>query len=326
MCFPPIQPTDLPADIVLARLKALRLRITGTGPHWQACCPAHPDINPSLSISEDRDGVLLIHCFASCETEDVLAKLGLTLRHAYPSLYARQFSQRRPQGTASFQGGRGGEAAPIIEPTDEVCVEWKRRLKSWPIPDYALNQLAVHLKLPREALLKLEVGYNEDDPVDPCWIFPERDHRRRIVGLVRRYDGKRKRAIDGSHRGLTLPRYGKRPPPGPIHLVEGASDTAALVSEGVFAIGRSNALGNAVERIWLTQLLEKHQEREVVVVGDRDASGAGVIGAEKLANFLHESLDRPVAWALPRKGYKDSREQVVAGKWHKGLSIQEVLK
>jgi hypothetical protein len=33
-----------------------------------------------------------------------------------------------------------------------------------------------------------------------------------------------------------------------------------------------------------------------------------------------------VSWALPGKGFKDSREQVVAGKWHKGLSIQEVLK
>jgi len=193
------------------------------------------------------------------------------------------------------------------------------------IPDYALNQLAVHLKLPREALLKLKVGYNEEDFRDPCWIFPERDAKRRIVGLVRRYPDGHKRAISGSTPGLTIPRYGKEPPPGPIYLVEGATDTAALVSEGEFVIGRSNAEGNAAERLWLTRLLSQHPEREIIVVGDREASGAGKRGAEKLATFLHRTLERPVNWALPRKGFKDSRELVAAGKWNKGLRIQEIL-
>ena len=55
------------------------------------------------------------------------------------------------------------------------------------MPKYALNQLAVHLDLPRDALLPLEVGYNEDDPNGPCWVFPERDDKRRVVGLMRSY-------------------------------------------------------------------------------------------------------------------------------------------
>lgn len=319
--FPPIAATDLPADAVVARLKALGRRITGHGPHWQACCPAHADTKPSLSITETAEGVLLVKCFAGCDTEDVLAKLGLTPKHLFPSLYALQFGERRPQGRLTFRGG-GGDEAQVVEPTDEVCAEWERRLAAWPIPSYALNQLAVHLGLPREALLKLEVGYWEEEA---CWVFPERDDKRRIVGLVRRYDGS-KCSIDGSHRGLTIPRYGKRPPSGPIYLVEGASDTAALVSVGAFAVGRSNAFGNAAERLWLTRLLALHPDREVVVVGEREASGAGVRGAEKLAAFLRETLERPVSWALPREGYKDGREQVVAGKWYKGLCTQEVSK
>ena len=323
--FPAIKATDLPADTVLVRLKALRRRITGTGPTWQACCPAHADSKPSLSISETEEGVLLLKCWAGCGTEAVLAELGLTLKHLYPSMYASQFSERRPQGTLSFHGG-GGDDAPVVEPTDEVCAGWTRRLAAWPIPSYALNQLAAHLRLPREALLTLGVGYDEEDQDDPSWVFPERDDRSRIVGLVRRYDDGRKWAVWGSNRGLTVPRYGKRLPAGPIYLVEGASDTAALVSVGAFVVGRSNAFGNAAERLWLTRLLEKYADREVVVVGEREASGAGVRGAEKLAAFLHEELERPVSWALPRKGYKDGREQVLAGKWHKGLYIQEVLK
>lgn len=44
-----------------------------------ATCPAHEDHAPSLSIGQrrDRDGVL-IQCHAGCQTDDVLAVLGLT--------------------------------------------------------------------------------------------------------------------------------------------------------------------------------------------------------------------------------------------------------
>lgn len=46
---------------------------------WLACCPAHDDKNPSLSITQTHDKVL-VHCFAGCEQRDVLqalAELGL---------------------------------------------------------------------------------------------------------------------------------------------------------------------------------------------------------------------------------------------------------
>jgi hypothetical protein len=323
--FPPIHRADLPADIVLARLKSLRRRITGTGPSWQACCPAHPDLNPSLSITETVEGILLLHCFGGCDTEDVLAELGLTLRHLRPSLYALQFSKRRPQGTVNFHGAAGGDEAPVTEPTEETCAEWARRLQMWSIPSGALRQLAGQLQLPLAALRKLEVGYDDTDPDNPSWIFPERDDAGRIVGLMRRYYSSSKMAVGGSMRGLTIPSYGDKFPTGPIYLVEGASDTAALISVGAFAIGRSNAEGNAAERLWLTRLLGRHADQEIIVIGERDESGVGVRAAQKLTAYLHEKLDRSVSWALPRKGFKDSREQVLAGDWHKGLSIQEVL-
>lgn len=42
--------------------------------HGTACCPAHADSKPSMSISE-RDGRLLVHCFAGCPQEAVLEAL-----------------------------------------------------------------------------------------------------------------------------------------------------------------------------------------------------------------------------------------------------------
>jgi hypothetical protein len=40
-----------------------------------ACCPAHEDRNPSLSIADGRDGRLLIHCHAGCEQLAVIKTL-----------------------------------------------------------------------------------------------------------------------------------------------------------------------------------------------------------------------------------------------------------
>ena len=45
------------------------------GRGWVACCPAHADKNPSLSIDESRDGKVLLHCHAGCEQEDVIDAL-----------------------------------------------------------------------------------------------------------------------------------------------------------------------------------------------------------------------------------------------------------
>jgi putative DNA primase/helicase len=42
---------------------------------WQARCPAHDDRDPSLSITESREGVTLIHCFAGCEQGAVIDAL-----------------------------------------------------------------------------------------------------------------------------------------------------------------------------------------------------------------------------------------------------------
>jgi 5S rRNA maturation endonuclease (ribonuclease M5) len=53
---------------------AHHLRGHKSGDGWSACCPAHKDRNPSLSISE-RNGKILIHCHSGCEQERVISVL-----------------------------------------------------------------------------------------------------------------------------------------------------------------------------------------------------------------------------------------------------------
>lgn len=71
----------LPVEKLLPRLD--KLRPNGNG-KWLACCPAHDDRSPSLSIREADDGRLLVHCFAGCPAADVVAAVGLSLADLYP--------------------------------------------------------------------------------------------------------------------------------------------------------------------------------------------------------------------------------------------------
>lgn len=66
---------------IISRLSKVRQ----TGPNtWLACCPAHPDKSPSLSIRALPDGRILLHDFAGCGASDVVAALGLTVGDLFP--------------------------------------------------------------------------------------------------------------------------------------------------------------------------------------------------------------------------------------------------
>jgi DNA primase len=73
------------AEAILERLQ--KVRRTGDR-RWLACCPAHDDRGPSLSLRELDDGRLLLHCFAGCAAHDVVAAAGLEL-HGLVSRHGR---------------------------------------------------------------------------------------------------------------------------------------------------------------------------------------------------------------------------------------------
>lgn len=77
--------------ILLTRLDGVRP--AGDG-RWYARCPAHADTSPSLSVRDTGERVLL-HCFAGCEPDDVLAAVGLMWRDLYADRWdAARFGQR----------------------------------------------------------------------------------------------------------------------------------------------------------------------------------------------------------------------------------------
>lgn len=64
-------PNILPDEIAnsLQKLKA-------AGDQWIACCPAHEDSKPSLTLKMTDDGKLLVHCHANCDQDSVLRAIG----------------------------------------------------------------------------------------------------------------------------------------------------------------------------------------------------------------------------------------------------------
>jgi len=59
-------------------------KVKGRNGSWTACCPAHDDKGPSLAIRHVDDGRILLHCFAGCQVESVLAAVGMDFGDLFP--------------------------------------------------------------------------------------------------------------------------------------------------------------------------------------------------------------------------------------------------
>ena len=72
---------SMPVNRLLERLNG----VTETGPgRWLACCPAHDDRRPSLTVRETGDGTALLKCWGGCGAADVVQAAGLELRDLFP--------------------------------------------------------------------------------------------------------------------------------------------------------------------------------------------------------------------------------------------------
>lgn len=127
-----------PIETVLCRLD--RVRQTSRG--WIACCPAHEDRSPSLSISEGRDGRVLVHCFGGCKADEITRALGLELHELFPEknnasrlllrpMHRRKVPRRIVEQMLSTPGFEAfSEMAWKLASLDDEAM-WKEILRSW---------------------------------------------------------------------------------------------------------------------------------------------------------------------------------------------------
>ena len=121
-----------------------------------------------------------------------------------------------------------------------------------------------------------------------------------IVGFrVRRPDG-RKYAITGSRSGVFVPRLDEHAEV--VYITEGPTDTAAVLTLGLYAIGRPSCMGGAK---YVSALIEK-MNWDPVIICDND--GPGIDGAQRLSRML--GVARIIS---PPRGIKDVRAWVADG-------------
>ena len=68
-------------ELFLSKLTKVKARGSG---RWIACCSAHEDKNPSMTIAELPDGRVLVHCFAGCGINEIVGAVGLSISDLMP--------------------------------------------------------------------------------------------------------------------------------------------------------------------------------------------------------------------------------------------------
>ena len=163
------------------------------------------------------------------------------------------------------------------------------------------------------SLLSKELGVSEKSLLDlgcvwsveyKSWAFPMYDDIG-IIGIQLR--GESKKCVTGSRLGLFVP---KSEPQKTAYLPEGASDTAALLDIGLYAIGRPtcNAGGELLKTV-----LKRLGINRVVIVADNDEikhrpDGKGFRPGQDGAKKLKKELGLMSAIYTPPAPLKDVRQ------------------
>ena len=105
-----------------------------------------------------------------------------------------------------------------------------------------IETCAAELGVSPDSLRALRVGFNS------ALCFPEHDERGHVTGICKRHRDGAKKVGRGQKRGCNVP-VGFKADGATVLCDEGASDTAAMVTMGLTAVGRPSASGGGNKRV-----------------------------------------------------------------------------
>jgi len=169
----------------------------------------------------------------------------------------------------------------------------------------AIQTLSASLGVSADSLIRLGACWAAPHA---AWAFPMVDGKLKTIGIRLRNTAGQKWAVRGSHNGLFWPQgiLGDEYM-GPLVICEGPTTCAALLDLGYSVVGRPSCVGCHK----IVQEIVADARRDVVLLADNDAHGAGERGAVALANDLR-GIARSLKVILPLCG-KDGRDWVRTG-------------
>jgi putative DNA primase/helicase len=232
-------------------------------------CPAHDDNHPSLSINDDEDGNILVHCFAGCDQAQVISVL--RSRGLWKS---RGVNENRRGSRKRHQSADNASKRDDTKRTESALRIWR---SSVPAPgtlvEIYLKSRSLRLQLPTalrfHAALKHHAG----------GFWPA------MVALVSRGQDGSPLAIhrtflarDGSGKASVGPQKMMLGPCGGGAVRLGDSGDVLMVGEGIeTCLAAMQATGNpawaALSTSGLRALNLPDTVHEVIVLADGDAAG-----------------------------------------------------
>ncbi len=113
-----------PMQVVYDACVATGLEPKGDVYKFVCRCPSHKDRDPSLSSSEGADRRALLHCFAGCDTADIVKALGLDWSDLFPDGHHRAGPRQR----ASRPVDAGNPVAEVLAALCAVGIGYHRTL------------------------------------------------------------------------------------------------------------------------------------------------------------------------------------------------------
>ncbi len=263
------------------------------GKGWQACCPAHDDHRPSLSIDEGDDGRALVNCHRGCETKEVCAALGLTLADLMPSNNPNPKPRNGKERTQNPQNSHVGAVSRNCED-----IEYRNRQSK--------NQNRI--------VAAYDYRNEHGKFVFQVCRFEPKTFRQR----TRNAQGKFVWTVKGVRQvPYRLPELLAKPTE-PVLVVEGEKDADGLAKLGFLATCNAGGAGK-----WQAEFAEYLNGRKVVILPDNDDPG------RQHADSVARSLSGKAAAikvvslpGLPQKG--DVSDWLDAG--GTGEQLREIIK
>ncbi len=142
-----------------------------------ACCPAHKDAKPSLSVSE-KDGKILLHCQAGCSTNEIVSSMGLSVKDLFlcPAtpkwVFIREHIYYDEQGSIIakkqiYDKGDGAKVGTWLRYENGTYIKGLNNVKAplYNLPVILMNDNAVYIaEGEKDANTLFDMGYTGTTP------------------------------------------------------------------------------------------------------------------------------------------------------------------